>query len=259
VKIFSDEWWDILHTALKTATELNIQIGIFNSPGWSDKMKKTVVLLGGKISAGKNTAYDIINQIVTDKKVVRQYFAQGVKKMSESVFERYSIHLNKTVSEVLDILAESDDEVVYDEVAWRLESLLIKPENWYEDKTESTRILLQTLGADIIRNKVSENYWVDQVSKSIIQSDASVIVITDFRYENEFYSLRDALLSDWDNEYDIMPIHLIRTSVDRSNELIHSHESENSLDTFVGWKATIVNNGAPDDLRKDFEKLLIDV
>ncbi len=35
VKIFSNEWWDILHTALKTATELNIQIGIFNSPGWS--------------------------------------------------------------------------------------------------------------------------------------------------------------------------------------------------------------------------------
>lgn len=35
VKMFSDEWWDILHTALKTATRLNIQIGIFNSPGWS--------------------------------------------------------------------------------------------------------------------------------------------------------------------------------------------------------------------------------
>lgn len=35
VKLFSDEWWDILHAALKTATELNIEIGIFNSPGWS--------------------------------------------------------------------------------------------------------------------------------------------------------------------------------------------------------------------------------
>jgi hypothetical protein len=35
VKMFTDEWWDILHTALKTATELNIEIGIFNSPGWS--------------------------------------------------------------------------------------------------------------------------------------------------------------------------------------------------------------------------------
>jgi hypothetical protein len=35
IKMFSDEWWDILHTTLKTATRLNIQIGIFNGPGWS--------------------------------------------------------------------------------------------------------------------------------------------------------------------------------------------------------------------------------
>jgi hypothetical protein len=35
VKIFSDEWWKIIETALRTATELNIEIGFFNSPGWS--------------------------------------------------------------------------------------------------------------------------------------------------------------------------------------------------------------------------------
>ncbi|SDE57887.1 alpha-L-rhamnosidase [Mucilaginibacter pineti] len=35
VKFLSDEWWDILHTALKTATRLNIKIGMFNGPGWS--------------------------------------------------------------------------------------------------------------------------------------------------------------------------------------------------------------------------------
>ena len=35
VRFLSDEWWDIMHTALKTATKLNIEIGIFNSPGWS--------------------------------------------------------------------------------------------------------------------------------------------------------------------------------------------------------------------------------
>jgi hypothetical protein len=34
-KMLSDEWWEILHLALKTATELDIEIGIFNSPGWS--------------------------------------------------------------------------------------------------------------------------------------------------------------------------------------------------------------------------------
>jgi len=35
VKMLSDEWWEILHLALKTATELGIEIGVFNSPGWS--------------------------------------------------------------------------------------------------------------------------------------------------------------------------------------------------------------------------------
>jgi hypothetical protein len=35
VVLFSDEWWAILHTAFKTATELGIEIGIFNCPGWS--------------------------------------------------------------------------------------------------------------------------------------------------------------------------------------------------------------------------------
>jgi hypothetical protein len=35
VKVFSDEWWDVLHTALKTASELDVEIGLFNCPGWS--------------------------------------------------------------------------------------------------------------------------------------------------------------------------------------------------------------------------------
>ncbi len=35
VPMLSEEWWDVLHTALKTASDLDIEIGIFNSPGWS--------------------------------------------------------------------------------------------------------------------------------------------------------------------------------------------------------------------------------
>ncbi|OJV88048.1 MAG: glycoside hydrolase family 2 [Bacteroidia bacterium 44-10] len=35
VRFYSEEWWEITHAALKTATELGIEIGIFNSPGWS--------------------------------------------------------------------------------------------------------------------------------------------------------------------------------------------------------------------------------
>jgi hypothetical protein len=35
VKLFSDQWWEVLHAAMKTAGELNIEVGMFNSPGWS--------------------------------------------------------------------------------------------------------------------------------------------------------------------------------------------------------------------------------
>ncbi len=35
VKLMSDEWWDVTHAALKRAGELGIEIGMFNSPGWS--------------------------------------------------------------------------------------------------------------------------------------------------------------------------------------------------------------------------------
>ena len=32
VKLFTDEWWEVLHTAMKTAGELGIEIGMFNCP-----------------------------------------------------------------------------------------------------------------------------------------------------------------------------------------------------------------------------------
>ncbi|MDQ0106288.1 hypothetical protein J2T02_001396 [Chitinophaga terrae (ex Kim and Jung 2007)] len=35
VKLFSDEWWKATHAAIKTATDKGIDIGMFNSPGWS--------------------------------------------------------------------------------------------------------------------------------------------------------------------------------------------------------------------------------
>jgi len=35
VRLLSPEWWEITHAALKRAGELGIEIGMFNSPGWS--------------------------------------------------------------------------------------------------------------------------------------------------------------------------------------------------------------------------------
>lgn len=35
VELFTPEWWDVMHAALRKASELDIEIGIFNCPGWS--------------------------------------------------------------------------------------------------------------------------------------------------------------------------------------------------------------------------------
>lgn len=35
VRMFTKKWWKIMHTMFKTATELNIEVGLFNCPGWS--------------------------------------------------------------------------------------------------------------------------------------------------------------------------------------------------------------------------------
>ena len=39
VKFYSEEWWEVMHAALKKASELGIEIGIFNSPGWSQSVR----------------------------------------------------------------------------------------------------------------------------------------------------------------------------------------------------------------------------
>ncbi|MDR2956522.1 MAG: glycoside hydrolase family 2 [Prevotella sp.] len=35
IKLLTDEWFEVVHAALKRATELDIEIGMFNCPGWS--------------------------------------------------------------------------------------------------------------------------------------------------------------------------------------------------------------------------------
>lgn len=34
-KMFSQDWWNVIHSVFKHAAELGIEIGVFNSPGWS--------------------------------------------------------------------------------------------------------------------------------------------------------------------------------------------------------------------------------
>ncbi|MBN2634075.1 MAG: glycoside hydrolase family 2 [Bacteroidales bacterium] len=68
IKVLSPEWWEVTRTALKKATELDIEIGIFNSPGWSQsggpwvKPEQSMRYLGSAdttISGGKAVKFKL--------------------------------------------------------------------------------------------------------------------------------------------------------------------------------------------------------
>ncbi|MCP9611800.1 glycosyl hydrolase [Coprobacter tertius] len=68
VKLFSDEWWKITHAALKKATQLSIEIGMFNCPGWSqaggpwitpDKSMRYLSSTKVRVTGGKKITIDL--------------------------------------------------------------------------------------------------------------------------------------------------------------------------------------------------------
>jgi hypothetical protein len=199
-------------------------------------------LLGGKISSGKNAVYDMVANAYSDRKIERIYFAQPIKQMCERIFKEYAAHLNSIIDNASELLKQSlSFGYIEAKVIDAIKTLRIEPENWYENKTECTRMILQIVGTDIIRNEVEDTFWIRKASEEIIESNSELFIITDFRFPNELYDLKTFLDCDTDNDYELITINIER-NIDRDNELIHGHESENSLADFYEWYYVIVND-----------------
>ena len=211
--------------------------------------------MSGKINSGKNAAYDLISDILGKANVDRAYFAQALKDQSRLGFNRYTTHLNKTLeeirSQILNLNA-SDEEL--EEVLAKIDTLHIEDHNWYEDKTDSTRILLQAYGTDMVRNNIDSKYWAKQTAKTIQQSNKEYIVITDFRYPDEYLDLKEAINN---NSYEYYPILIEREA--HTDEVIASHESENALNNFNEYYTIIDNNGTLKETKDQLQILLSEI
>ena len=208
--------------------------------------------MSGKINSGKNAAYDLISDILGETNVDRAYFAQALKDQSRLGFNRYTTHLNKTLEEIRSQILEfnvSDEEL--EEVLAKIDILHIEDHNWYEDKTDSTRILLQSYGTDMVRNNIDSKYWAKQTAKAIQQSHKEYIVITDFRYPDEYIDLKEAINND---SYEYYPILIERDA--ETDVVIASHESENALNNFNEYYATIDNNHTLEETKDQLQMLL---
>lgn len=208
---------------------------------------KTVVMFAGKINSGKNLAAETLKNIFEDEGISAEVMmlAQGVKDGCREDFKRLADYLNA-------LAKEEREEVGNDYLADLLE---IKDENWYEKKTPLTRILLQTYGTEIFRNRVDRNYWTEALAKRILESKSDRVVVSDMRFPDECDHLKN-IFEEAGEEIAVKSVLVKRSEREESEaEIVDDHASETSLEDYR-FDYVLRNDGTKDDmlhcLRKTF-------
>lgn len=204
-----------------------------------------IILISGKLRSGKNQLAEYLtNEFESHGKSVRcDLFAKGVKDGAREDFKALTDYLNDMVTALAPVLATiKHTGDAKDFIMNGFKSIYTEPENFYEDKTPLTRILLQLYGTDIFRNRVDDNYWLKQLIDRCIQSTEYVTIVTDVRFPNEITYLQD------NKDLDVCTIRVERDM--KRTDKINQHPSETALDNFNDWNFVIDNNGTLKDLDK---------
>ena len=182
---------------------------------------KVVVLISGKMRSGKNTFADILIDEMSkenpNRNVIFDYFAKPVKDQCKEVFRNLTNYLN-------DISKKTGVKCIYTD-----------DDNWYEDKNDITRILLQTYATDIFRDMVDDLYWAKTMRTKLEQSNRDVILITDWRFKNEAEIICDS------KEYKTIKVRIDRPDLIVPNSEITQHQSEIDLDDYSDFDFSILN------------------
>jgi hypothetical protein len=204
---------------------------------------KKVILISGKMRSGKNQFAEYLQKELESRnlKVSTDLFAKDLKNWCKEDFKKLSYVLANIAEEIKSKINMWVDtrqlilggDSVISSIESSINKLIIKDENWYEDKTFITRNILQLYGTEIFRNRVNENWWVNQIKNRVISSDNDVIIITDCRFPNEIEGM-------YDENYETIVIRIIRNI--NTPEYIADHDSETALDNWQNWNYIVENN-----------------
>lgn len=188
-----------------------------------------VILVSGKLQSGKNTFTDFLMEEIGKKHTIDyDYFAKPVKQECREVFKTLIDYLNKISKQ------------------YNIEELKTIDESWFEKKNEITRILLQTYGTEIFRNRVDSNWWAKKLKDKILTRTEDYIVVSDVRFKSEIKILEEA---EHDELIDLFRVRIERSNCERDNNPIHTHESEIDLDDYKYWDYVIQNDTTLDALK----------
>jgi hypothetical protein len=195
-----------------------------------------------------------------DLKSVQDLYAKDVKKLASYDFKTIYNTINRKVDMIKssvgvffsNIPAHSNNIQV--NIMNMLDELIVKQDNFYENKTELSRIMLQTYGTDIIRNRCKETYWVELLADRINNDKSNdACIITDVRFENEINGLSDFL----NDNIILVPIRIERT-LHRTKQY-NQHVSETELDNYEYWSYIVDNNSDLTNLMDAAEYIIKDL
>ena len=130
-----------------------------------------------------------------------------------------------------------------------------KISNWDGFEETKPRELLQTLGTEVIRKNIDEDFFIKRLCDDIkvYSYYFDVITISDARFPKEI----DAPKEMFDNVYSIKVVRNGFSSPLSDKEQAHS--TETALDNYDNYDFVIENDGTIEDLEKKVEKILEDV
>ena len=101
--------------------------------------------------------------------------------------------------------------------------------------TTTVRNMLQLFGSEAMKSEFGDDVWAELLLKRVKQSDADVIVVTDWRFKSEYFSL-------FDNAHEDISLHTVRITREGLVNT-HTHVSEIDLDDGIDFDYEIKNNG----------------
>lgn len=238
--------------------------------------KKTVILLSGKKSTGKDTTAHIIADMFkckscggtgfnggarfaydswgnevgpcmdckSGRKVVKMSFAAPLKQLCINTFG-----LGKR-----QCYGESGERETPSPIRWRDISPkyhTLKPDGASADDFLSAREILQFVGTNVMRD-FYPNVWARAAGLSALRSYADIVVYTDARFPNEIEEFQEMALNG--------EINLVVVRMRRDTGIVDDHPSETALDAWdeeMLFEETIFNNGSIEELQKMVKALMI--
>jgi len=222
-------------------------------------MNKKLILLSGKINSGKNQLAEYIKKYFETYgyNVSLDLFAKDLKDFSSEDFKSLGDMLKTKIDNIKSMVSLYYDAkldvskgMMLNRIMDDLDSLTFINDNFYENKTDITRVLLQLYGTNIARNRFSEDFWVTKTAERINNSSSDIVIITDLRFPNEIYDMYKLI-----KNREVITVRINRHI--QTNGLVKLHDSELALDDYNEWFYIIDNNGTKNDLN-DSAKVLVD-